>query len=262
MPKGGTLRPISGSGVIIDPRGVILTNAHVAQYVLISENPQINLTCSIRSRSPASPLWQADVLYIPPIWVNEHYTEINADHVEGTGEHDYALLLVAGDAQGNAITNPLPYLPVDARINAAFQGDSVLGAGYPAEFVGGIVAQQGLYAVTSISTIKQLLTFATSSVDVFSIGGVIEAQGGSSGGPVVNAWSYVVGIITTTSEGATTAARDLHALSLNYIDRDITAQTGYGLATLLSGDVKQETVDFSRETGLGLVQKYVDYLSH
>src|SRR6185436_12542444 len=65
MPQGGSLRPISGSGVIIDPRGVILTNAHVAQYVLLSESPQINLTCSIRTGSPASPRWKAVVLYIP-----------------------------------------------------------------------------------------------------------------------------------------------------------------------------------------------------
>src|SRR3989344_1157804 len=34
--RSGTFRPISASGVIIDPRGVILTNAHVAQYFLLA----------------------------------------------------------------------------------------------------------------------------------------------------------------------------------------------------------------------------------
>src|SRR5262249_40009122 len=49
MPQSGALQPISGSGVFIDPRGVILTNAHVAQYVLLSESAQINLNCMIRT---------------------------------------------------------------------------------------------------------------------------------------------------------------------------------------------------------------------
>src|SRR3989344_1935480 len=45
MPHGGSLRPISASGVIVDPRGVILPNAHVAQYVLLSHDPRIDLSC-------------------------------------------------------------------------------------------------------------------------------------------------------------------------------------------------------------------------
>jgi S1-C subfamily serine protease len=261
MPEGGTLRPISGSGVIIDPRGVILTNAHVAQYVLLSENPRVNLICTVRTGSPASPRWKAGVLYIPSIWINSHYQEINAENVMGTGEHDYALLSITSDVQGNPVSGPLPYLPIETRESATNAGDTVLGAGYPAEFVGGIVAQQGLYADTSVTTIKQLLTFETGSIDVYSIGGVIEAQGGSSGGPVVNAWGYVVGIITTTSEAATTAERDLHVLSLNYIDRDIAVQTGQTIEEMLDENVSQATVDFTKNTAPDLVQKYIDYLS-
>lgn len=199
---------------------------------------------------------------MPPIWVDEHYKDINVDNAVGTGEHDYALLLITGDTQGNPITGALSYLPIDTREDVVNDNDRILGAGYPAEFVGGIVAQQDLYAVTSVSTVGQLFTFNTSTVDVFSIGGVIEAQGGSSGGPVVNAWGYVVGIITTTSEGATTAERDLHAVSLNYIDRDILVQTGRSFANILSDNPVQLSSDFSRETAPNLIQKYVNYLSH
>jgi hypothetical protein len=199
---------------------------------------------------------------MPSIWVNSHYQDINVDQVEGTGEHDYALLAITTDTQGNPISGPLPYLPVDSRADVVNTGDSVIGAGYPAEFVGGIVAQQGLYAATSLTTIKQLFTFASSSVDVYSIGGVIEAQGGSSGGPVVNTWGHVIAIISTTSEGATTAERDLHAVALNYIDRDILLQTGRSFSDFLSADPIQQANDFSRETAPGLIQKYVQYLSH
>ncbi len=262
MPNAGTLRPISGSGVIIDPRGVILTNAHVAQFILLSESPKINLTCSVRTGSPASPRWKAVVLYIPSVWVDSHYQNINGGNVSGTGEHDYALLYITSDLQGNAVTQPFPYLPIETRANVAFESDHVLVAGYPAEFVGGIVAQQNLYAATSISTIQKLMTFDRDTVDVFSVGGVIEAQGGSSGGPVVNAWRHVVGIIVTTSEGASTAARDLHALSLNYIDRDITALTTKNLEAILSANISLLAAQFSRETTPQLLQKYISALSH
>lgn len=261
MPQSGTLRPISGSGVIIDSRGLILTNAHVAQYVLLSQSKEINLICTIRTGSPAAPKWRASVLYMPSVWVSEHFTDVNSDHKVGTGEHDYALLLITSDTQGNAVSGPFPYLPVDARQNITLQSDVVLGAGYPAEFVGGIVAQQNLYAVTSISKVAQLLTFSTSSIDILNIGGVIQAQGGSSGGPVVNAWRYVVGIITTTSEGATTAQRQLHALTIEYIGRDIEIQSGQSLQNILQSDLTKTAANFNAEIATPLIKKYIEFLS-
>src|SRR3990167_11114710 len=136
--SNGAIRPISGSGVIIDSRGVILTNAHVAQYMLLAASPSINLSCTIRTGSPARPAWKADVLYIPEVWVADHAHEINAGQaVIGTGEHDYALLYIGSSADGAASPESLPYLPIDARETIGFPGDEVLVAGYPAEFLGG-----------------------------------------------------------------------------------------------------------------------------
>src|SRR6185436_8881971 len=159
----------------------------------------------------------ADVLYIPPIWVNEHVQEINQSDPMGTGEHDYAFLSIVSTIDGSAVGS-LPYLQVDTRNGIGFLNDPVLAAAYPAEFVGGITAQNNLYPVSSVTSIRQLLTFGPGTVDAFSIGGVIEAQGGSSGGAVVNAWKRLIGIISITSAGATTAERDLRAISLEYID--------------------------------------------
>lgn len=261
MPQGGTLKPISASGVIVSPDGVILTNAHVAQYVLLSEDLRINLTCSIRSGSPAAPRWKAAVLYMPEVWVDAHYKELNEDRVSGTGEHDYAFLKIVADSAGNPTTGPFPYLPVEIRENVAFEGDPVLVAGYPAEFVGGLTAQQGLYASISPSSIKQLLTFNVGTIDVLSVGGVVQAQGGSSGGPAVNAWGRVVGLIVTTSAGATTAERDLHTLNLNYISRDFTGNTGLQIESLLTGGANVALDVFTRNIAPGYIAKYITLLS-
>lgn len=256
MPNRGTLRPTSGSGVIIDPRGVILTNAHVAQYILLSESPQIDLSCTIRTGAPATPLWVARVLYMPPVWVSQHAQDINATEALGTGEHDWALLRIARTTDGSPLPDAFPYLSLDTREGIGFEGDSILAASYPAEFVGGLAAQSNLYPASSVTSIKQLLTFQSSTVDVLSLGGILEAQGGSSGGPVVNAWGRLIGIITTTSEGTTTAARDLRAITASYIDRDAQAQTGSSLAAFLNGDLPSLDHAFTHDIAPSLLAQY------
>ena len=124
-----------------------------------------------------------------------------------------------------------------------------------------LAATANLYAVSSVTTIKTLLTFETGSVDLFSVGGVIEAQGGSSGGAVVNQWNYLVGIITTTSEGATTGERELHIITLDYINRDMSLQAGMSIGETLSGDVWQRLQQFEKNEAPGLTEKFLNQIS-
>ena len=138
----------------------------------------------------------------------------------------------------------------------------MLTAGYPAEFLGGIGTSGALYPSTSLATIRQLLTFAAQSVDVISVGGTVQAQAGSSGGAVVNAWGRLIAVITTTTEGATTAERDLRAVTLSYIDRDIMAQRGLDLDLILQGDVAQQTADFSSDKAPILAETLIKQLPH
>lgn len=258
-PGGGSLNPISGSGVIIDPRGIILTNAHVAQYVLLSEDPKINLQCVARAGAPATPRFTIEALYLPPAWIAAHAGELTKEKPLGTGEHDWALLRITGTRDGSP-PPLLPALPADTRENVGFVDNQVLIASYPAEFVGGTMAQNQLFPATSVAAIRRLLTFASTSVDMFSLGGVILAQGGSSGGAVINIWGYLIGLITTTSEGATTAQRDLHAITLDYVDRDIRMQTGLGLAQFLESNLAAKQDDFDENVAPALVKQLIAQL--
>lgn len=262
VPRNGSFSSISGSGVIIDPRGVILTNAHVAQYVLLAQSGRVDLSCVIRSGSPAIARWQARVLYLPPAWVEAHASDITASRPSGTGEHDYALLLITGSVTDSPLPTAFSYLSPDTREAVAFEGDEVLVATYPAEFLGGYAAQYSLYPAASITQIGRLMTFVFKTVDLISLGGIIEAQSGSSGGAVTNAWGRLVGLVSTTSDGATTASRDLRAITLSYITRDLAAQTGSDLETMLRGDVAAETREFSIHSAPALVEKFLSQLSH
>ena len=253
---GPIASPISGSGVIVDPRGVILTNAHVAQYVLLAQSNRVNLSCAIRTGAPAIPRWSAEVLYIPPVWVEAHAREVEAAHPTGTGEHDYALLRITGTLDATPVPNPFPYLPLDVREAIGFKGDQVLAVSYPAEFLGG-TGQFTMYPASSVTTIGQLMTFVTKTVDLISLGGIVGAQGGSSGGAVVNAWGLLIALISTTSEGETTALRDLRAVTLSYIDRDLATQTRFDMATTLGGDVVAEALEFNTKMAPKLIGLYL-----
>lgn len=262
--RNGTFSPISASGVIIDPRGIILTNAHVAQYLLLAGDPTVDLSCVIRAGSPAYPQWNAEVLYIPPSWVKEHASDIKKSRPLGTGEYDYALLRITQGLNGQPPPAPsiggVPFVPIDAREAIAFTDDHVLAASYPAEFAGGIVTQLNLYPASSVTSIKKMMTLGGDAVDVVSLGGIIGAQSGSSGGAVVNAWGRLVGIISTTSEGATTAERDLHAITLSYINRSISSESGLDLAAILGGDVARYARLFNSNTAPALRRLLIDQI--
>ena len=248
---------VSGSGVLIDARGVVLTNAHVGQFVLLSEVSS-NITCTARTGTPAKAAWKMRTLYMPSTWVDEHAQDLRSPQPKGTGEHDYALFLL----------EPLPDTPrppavpmlYDVREAVSFEGDSVLLASYPAGFVGAQIIQSGLYPVTTFTNLGTIYTFEENSIDVLSLGGVIVAQGGSSGGAVVNRWGRLVGIIVTTSEGKTTAERDLRAITLAHIDRSMRGHTELGLREFLDGDILTHANDF-RVTHLSdLAQKLIDQI--
>ena len=251
--RGGSLQPVSGSGIIIHPQGIILTNAHVAQFVLLASHPRVNLSCTIRTGSPARSLWRPEVLYIPPVWIKKHAADITEERPVGTGEYDYALLRITSSLDGTALPSTFSFLLPDTRDAIGFLDDLVLVASYPAEFLGGIAAQSDLHPVSSITTIRDLLTFQKNTVDVVSVGGVIGAQSGSSGGAVVNAWGRLIGIISTTSEGETTSDRDLRAITLSYIDRDIKAQSGLNIEGILTGNHAALAANFNTEAASDLI---------
>lgn len=238
---------VSGSGVMINSRGIVLTNAHVGQYVLLSEVSK-DINCFGRKGSPAKDTWKLRVLFMPRQWIEEHAKDLRSPKPTGTGEHDYALLFVE-PLDPQTILTSLPYAEYDAREGISFESDQVMLASYPAGFVGGFIVYNNLYPATTFTQIRELFTFENSTVDLLSLGGVILAQGGSSGGMVINRWGRVVGLIVTTSDGETTAERDLRAITLAHIDRSIYAHTGVDFAEFTNAEVDARA-NFFRTTEL------------
>ena len=231
------LPSISGSGVIISPDGVIITNAHIGQYWLLQNfKGQSNaVNCMIRAGSPAKVTYKASLIYISPDWIQTNASILTETDPTGTGEHDYAFLKITSNIDGSSITNPLSYLQPDTMENLHI-GDNILLASYPAEFFGTFNILNDLYQTSAIGQISKIYTFTANTSDLFDVPGTVVSQRGSSGGAAVNDQGMLTGIITTSSTATTTGARDLRAISLSYIDRDLQQHQSISLVDLIDNN--------------------------
>jgi hypothetical protein len=243
---GGSFNPISGSGVFIDNRGIILTNAHVAQYFLLKDYPfPDNIKCVIRSGSPAQPLYTAEVMYLPPEWVAANAGQLTATHAQGTGENDYAFLRITGTVSPSiSLPTSFPALPMTS--DAPQIGAPTLLVAYPAGLLDGETIQMNLYSSSAVSTVQALYSFSgTQNVDLIALSGSVVSQTGSSGGALIGLGSgKLLGIIATETTGTTTADRQLNAVTVGFIDRALAKEGFGGLISFLSGDPLQMAASF------------------
>lgn len=228
----------SGSGVFIDEDGIILTNAHVAQFLLLENVDEKTKTeCVVRTGNPATPAYKAKLLYISPSWIRVHAEQIDDPTPKGTGARDYALLYIS-ETQPGARQAPFPALPFSTtEITEDSTSDAVV-------FVGGYPSLNPEYSKTfqtiEASPIHNLYGFTRQYVDMLSISSIGETGSGASGGPVVDQNGNLIGLITTRSSSG-----KLRAITLAYINRTITEETTLSLRETMTGNLAYRAALFN-----------------
>jgi hypothetical protein len=248
------IKTTTGTGFFIDTDGVILTNAHVAQFLLL-EGLEGQAECIIRTGNPATAAYEADLLYIPPTWVREHARLINDITPKGTGERDYALLYVTAALEGKPMPAKFKALPFDINPMALRTNHTeVFATGYPAELMLAQGINSPLIPKQATTSIAELMTFGSNLVDIFTIKGSTIGEHGSSGGPIVNKEGKTIGIISTKGDDAEFGKGSLRAVTIAYVNRTIKEETGFELTQNLSGNLPYRAQLF-KETIIPFLQK-------
>lgn len=243
---GENVRTITGSGAFVDDRGIILTNAHIAQFLLLTEDTaDITPRCVIRQGSPALSKYEADILYISLAWITNNAHQLSDPKPSGTGEHDFALLYITEAFEG-ALPETFPALTLMAQADV-FDHMEVRAAGYPAEILTPDDSRAPLVPSIATTSITHLFTFGSGEIDLVAIAPSVVGKPGSSGGPVVDERGAMVGLITTRGNPQGEGTQSLRALTLLYVNRILTEETGLDLAHTLSGDIRLRAQTF-RET--------------
>lgn len=254
------IRTTTGTGFFIDPDGVIMTNAHIAQFLLLEKTDSFgSAECIVRTGSPAAPKYTADLLYIPPTWIQENAELIDDSAPMGTGERDYALLYVSGTTDNAPLPAIFPALSFDGELlSTSIRNTTVVAAGYPAGDLLLNGASTDLLARKADTSISELYTFGSNYADVFSVRGSVVGAEGASGGPILNAEGDVIGMIATRGDDEADGAGSLRAITLSHVNRTIEEETGFTLTENLHGNLSYRAEIFSNTMTPFLIQLLED----
>jgi hypothetical protein len=246
--KSGNFTNVStGSGVVIDPEGVVITNAHVGQFMLLEDYKGESLmSCALYRENIPTFGYKADIIYISPDWVSENFDLINSVKPHGTGEDDYALLKITKN------TNPTLRLPRKfsyANFSTSFNvdvDDRVTVAGYPGAPASILdISSSGVLKKDTVR-IKDVFTFRNNEIDVLSTEkSIVGARGASGGGVFLN--DLLVGIIVTTNGDQHDA--EINAITIPYINRDLKYDTNKDIEYYLSESFSNKISDFGNKYG-------------
>jgi hypothetical protein len=239
-------KSISGSGVIIDSRGIIITVAHVGHYFLLEDYPEPGSSdCIIRTGSPAKNAYDAKLIYVSPDWVRANASALAQAAPRGNGENDFAFLAIT-----ESITNkklPVSFTAVPLASDAPEEGDTVGIGSYGAEFLSGREIISSLFPIIDDGEVADIYTYGSREADVISVRGSKAAQSGSSGGGVVNTSGRFIGLISTSSLVGETAQRTFYAITPGHIRASFRDDTGNNLDSYLRSSLSTLIAGFEDE---------------
>lgn len=256
IPKTRLFQAISGTGVIVDERGVILTNAHIGQYFLLKNFTQKDFVgCVIRMGDPAKPLYTAQLFYIPHAWVTGNAEMLKKIAPTGTGENDFALLLIDKKIDSSPLPSSFPSLNINSD-DIMTSGKEVLVAGYPAGVLGGVALDRDLYAISAVVTINQIQTFGGTNRDFLLLSPSSVAERGSSGGAVVDKNNELVSLIVSVRNAGIGLIGELGTLTISHVNRSMSAEAKMSLLDFLNQDINALVTNFWKTKAPEFIREY------
>lgn len=206
------------SGIIISPKGHILTNAHVAKGL----DKIKDYECAIRQGSPARIIGYAKLVMLPSAYTN-------SKTLQDEFQNDISVWIMSRSAsEEEKLPESFPHYEIDEFYFP--EVDQPLATfSYPAELLG---------YETLLKSLNML--FAETVVSEFDANFILSSSGlssqvGSSGGALVDVYTNkFAGIIFGISNDETISKRTLFSLTTNSVARIIKNETGFTLAEFLN----------------------------
>ena len=237
--KGNLVSITTGSGVVIDPQGIVLTNAHVAETMLTP-----NQDCTLRQGDIATDKYKTSLVYVNEAWLSKNAGEIFSGAARGTGENDFALLAITSKINSSNADSVAYSVPMTREFSSHDKGTSLLATGYPGGTLGALSLKKFLMYVADVTKIEDVFTFHNNAVDVIETGVTKVGQRGSSGGGMFNNTGELVALIVSTD--GTADENKINAITLPYISRAFREDTGMSL---------QDFMKINKNTLLSLFQE-------
>lgn len=220
---------VSGTGVFIDSRGIVLTNAHVAQFLL--ESNDMESSCVIRTGSPATAAYTAKALYVSKAWLKNYPGTALSGTPSGTGEYDFALLAITGSSTPLPLPSSFP--SVSLQESTPQKGQRVAVGSYGAQGMSAEQVRYGLYPTLAFGSIEDVFSFKKttdlSAIDLIRLGENRAAQSGSSGGGIMDEDGNLIALITTSAPG-----KNVSAITARHIYQSFRKEAAVDLETYLS----------------------------
>jgi S1-C subfamily serine protease len=173
----------SGSGTIISPDGLILTNAHVVEVDQVCPYDTIGVAVLGRTDQPPELLYIADLLVVDPVL-------------------DLAIVRIAADLDGLAVTVELPFMALGDSEDVDL-GDQLRVLGYPG--IGGDTITLTSGTVSGFTEERDIDGRAWIKTDA-------TISGGNSGGSAVDPDGNLVGVPTIAGSGANVDPTDCRVI--------------------------------------------------
>ncbi len=215
---GKMKKTITGSGVLINLDGTVLTNSHVAQFPLIADSNK-SVVCIARIGSPAQTVLSVKTVFVSPEWVKTNAKYVNSGGGPETGQSDYALLNISYPDGRKLNMYPTPLAE-----SYPLMGTTITAASYPADIFATKGVNTALYIKKELLQVDNLFTFKgveSNHPDIIETSDSTIGQVGASGGALINEKGSLVALITTVTDGTTAAKKKIRGVSIGHIQDEL-----------------------------------------